>query len=322
MLDSPVHQGPIQPLIAHLTAKGISAKGIELVATVALLPAGERTHYTDQRVKVFHPVSVQLDFVQLDTEKLVAGARFDAPSVKRKKDSSLLDQQHFDRHVRLDGALADAETSAPVVGLLMRELVDKHREITGQVSSAFEHIETDPQVIDQITAKRFQLKIGLERLARYIALDDEWFDLLIEGDDPRAERRIKQLNFEKLMLQEGFIQQPCSQGLYEELRAEFVSEGYLVGMQFMDYYQWFRRSEALFDDAGRITGDTRAEMERVITDWHATDKDKATFRENTCYWVCRNFEIHPRHREAVGCFIDEVASQLSAGKVRESSPRP
>ena len=186
----------------------------------------------------------------------------------------------------------------------MREIVDKHREITGQISSAYEHIEVDPAVITQITSKRFKLQIGLERLAKYLALDDEWFDLLCHCDGSESKIRMGEIEFEKLMLKEGFIKQPCSRDLYTQLRTEFVELGYVRGMEFMEYYQWFRRSEGIFEASGKISDESAAAMDTVIRSWHASGNSSDDIR----YWLNRNFKIHPRHRDAVSHFIDVVVA--------------
>lgn len=301
------NQDSVQSLINHLKDNGIDTTRTKLVATVALLPAGDRDHYSGKRVKVFHPVAVRLEFMQPGHERPIIAARFNASDVKKRDVASpLLDIDDFNAHVQLEGAPAGASRFTGPIATLMRELVSKHREITGEVSAAYEHIEVDPLAMDQITSQRFGLDIDLERLAKYIALEDERFALLCDIKNAKTEARFNEIGFEMLMLQEGFIKQPCSRELYNELRREFVAQGYVTSMDFMDYYQWFRRSEALFDVSGQLTGGTRNGMEMAIKAWNASGGNKDNLRKSASFWANRNFNIHPRHREAVERFIDEV----------------
>lgn len=310
----------VSNLIDHLKGRGVDTAQTHLVATVALVPSGERDHWRGGQVKVFSPVAVCLEFVQARgtvdgvqaSRVAIAIARFEADAVKRSaSDSSLLEAADFNRHVRLEGDLAGVEALAPAAGTLMRELVDKHREITGVVSAAYEHIEVDPSEICRITSKRFTLEIGLERLAKYLDLDSEWFELLCEAQSPETEARFQQIGFEKLMLKQGFIDQPCSQDLYNDLRREFSKEGYSTSMDFMDYYQWFRRSEAKLGSDGRFTSEARATIVPTLRRWHADGKED--YRESARYWASRNFKVHPRHRKAVDLLIDEVIAEAEQG---------
>lgn len=308
----------ITDLLHHLHTQGVDVAQTQLVATVALLPSGTKDHYSGGVVQVFSPVAVHADLLAGPDEEPIAAIRFDAQTVKRSESGILLDSDDFDRHVQLDGALAGA--SAAAAGRLVRELVTNHREITDKVSSAFEHIEADPNEIARITAKRFTLEIGLERLAKFVALNDELLGLLIEHGTPAAQARVKQIGFEKLMLKEGFIKQPCTQELYNDLRSEFASNGYSTGMDFMDFYQWFRRSESLLDASGNIFGEVRKDMVKAIKAWHETSGDKPDFREQTLYWACRNFEVHPRHRRAVEQLMNEAITPAGNKPLKTRKP--
>lgn len=259
-------------------------------------------------MQVFHPVAIVLAFQQTGAGAPIAVARFTGECVaKRSESQPFLDLQAFDRKVELDGALRGEPAGAlgAAAGRLMRELVDKHREITGRANSAHEHIETDPTSIARITAQRFELELGLERLAAYLALEDQWLDLLLAGEE--AKDRRAEISFEKLMLRDDFIKQPCSRALYSELVREY--KDYCTSMGFMDYYLWFRQSEALFDHAGALKPETRAPMEQAVESWLSSD-NAADGRENALYWANRNFSIHPRHRTRVEALVDETIERM------------
>lgn len=311
----PSRESAIPTLIDHLRNQGADTGDTQLKATVALLPAGGREHHTGQRVQVFHPVAITLAFQQTGAGAPMAVARFTGECVAKRSDSQpSLDVQAFDRQVELDGALRGepASTLGAAAGRLMRELVAKHREITGRANNAHEHIEIDATSIARITAQRFELELGLERLAAYLALEDEWLSLLIAGDGGKDRRA--EIAFEKLMLRDDFVKQPCSRALYRELVLEF--KDYCTSMGFMDYYLWFRQSEALFDDAGDLKPETRAPMEQAVESWLSSDS-AADARENALYWANRNFSIHPRHRTRVEALVDEVIERS-----RQRAPSP
>ncbi len=303
-----------------LRRHGVDTSSTELVATVALLPAGSRRHYTGLRVQVFCPVALAMEFMQPGLDRPVMATRFGADHVvRRDEESPQIDPHSFDAQVRIEG-LPSEEHSAELVaglGLLMRELVSSHREITGRINQAHEHIEVDPATIGKIVAKRFQLSIGLERLVEYLALDDEWLDLLIDGHGPEAEVRRAQIAYAKLMLRDEFIKQPATPELYEELVTEFRASSYAKGMEFLDYYLWFRNSETMFEKDGSMTSQTREDMAGAISSWCNSFGTDEEGRKRTTYWANRNFKIHPRHRPAVDKFIEEVAN---AAPHRSPSP--
>ena len=86
-------------LVDMLKSTGIDTTQTQLVAEVGLLPAGERDHYDGTRVKVFHPVAIRLEFVQPGVEQPIAVARFESLTVRRREDSTLLEDDDFNRHV-------------------------------------------------------------------------------------------------------------------------------------------------------------------------------------------------------------------------------
>lgn len=319
----------VQDLIKHLQAQGVETGAMKLVAHVRHLHAGERDHYSGMRVQVFHPVATQLDFVIKNeiatspngsatttppTTPLLT-ATYGAETVK--KDEYLIEADAFNSHVKVTGNIALPVGVEAVAGDLMRSMIDKHREITGQITSTYEKIEVKPGMIESIKRERFDLEIGLERLAKYLELEKESWTLFLT-DRKGQSARDAEIGFEKMMLTERFIKDPCSKELYMDLRREFVADR-ITGMSFIDYYEWYRGSAAKLDASGQLTGETRDSMEKAIKAWHATGGDRDNFKENMLRLASRNFEIHPRHTQVVEQLIDEVVAELDRSQT--SKPR-
>jgi len=315
----------LQALLTQLQSKNHPIESIQLVAEVALLPAGFRDHYSGQTVQSFLPVARSMKLVQKgdkgEEQTMLSTLTFGADRVVSKPKRAGLDTKDFDAHVQIDGVLATRAHSAGLragAGLLMRQMVDLHREITGRVNAAYEHIEVDPFVIEQILAKRFTLTMDLARLVRYIDLNDQWFELLIEGEGPEAAAQRNRISYEKLLLRDDFISEPCTLDLFMELKAEFSGNKYAIGMDFMDYYLWFRRSEEKFDPDGSFKASERDAMVKVIDAWRDTSAfgTGAQAREQIESWANRNFKIHPRHRAQVAALVDDRLGG-SEGDTRE-----
>lgn len=301
--------GAAEQLMQHLRAMGCDTSQMRLVANVGLLAAGERDHYSGKRVQSFLPVALRMDFVSIGSDQPVASAFYKGTTVAADGDLRTPLKKAFVGHVRLDGVLAGAGKHLNAVADMMLALVAGHRTITGQISAAYEHIELDPAEIARILRNRFTLEIGLERLTRYMALDEEFFELLCERDDsPESRARLARNTYEKLVLREAFIKQPCTFEFYLELSKHARDNNRLVGMDFADYYQWFRRSEENFDQQGDFKKERAEAIKHVIDIWKANGMDFEAIRSG----IKRNFKIHPWHQPKLFRFIDAVLTEEAA----------
>lgn len=320
----------IRQLIDHLQASGVQTQLVQLVAHVRLLYAGERDNFSGQRVQVFQPVATQLDFVlqtdaapTSDSSQPLVTVTYCSETVSKKTEHHI-DADDFNGHVRIESRIPMPGGIEAVAGELMRSLIDKHREITGEITSTYEKLEVMPGMIESIKRERFDLRVGLERLAKYLELDSEWRHVFVadirakkEGKAPSP--RLMEIGYEKLMLTERFLRNPCPKDLFMDLRREFAAEG-SHAMDFIDYYEWFKRSQTKLDDSGKLNAQTRADMEESIRAWHAAGGGRDDFRDDALSWTSRNFEIHPRHHQVVADFIDEVA--VSLDRPVAERPRP
>ncbi|GJD87849.1 hypothetical protein BHAOGJBA_1354 [Methylobacterium hispanicum] len=112
----------------------------------------------------------------------------------------------------------------------------------------------------------------------------------------------------------AFKETPCTQVEFEAIRQEFQASRYVTGMDLSDYYSWWRRSQKMMDgDAIAATG--LAEAGRLLDAW-SSDQDPRSLK----YWLCRNLEVHPRHKAAFEQLVD-ARIRVSAGDV-PNSPSP
>lgn len=301
----------IKALVSHLQAQGVDTKRAQLVGTVAHLPSGERRSYDGARMKVFTPAVIRLQILDPEASSPAVVAHYDAQTIERREpDSGLINTKQFLRCVRLEDEASFPHGSLAAVGKLMLEMVEHHRHIIGH-SMAWERIEYANRDTSSITEQRVDLTLELERLTKYLELEGQWFSLLISSDEG-SEAQFQRFAYEKLKLTNAFLRNPCSMDLYIELRKQQRASGHDIGMEFNHYYEWFRESEALFESPGQFNPKTREAMAAVIKTWYNTQSFGENFAEMAHKWACRNFKIHPMHREAVTRLIGDVCEELQS----------
>lgn len=113
----------------------------------------------------------------------------------------------------------------------------------------------------------------------------------------------------------AFQAAPCSREEYVDIRREFASSRYAVGMDTGAYYGWFRKSERMLDGEA-IAAETLQQAERMLEAWKE-NPDAASVK----YWLCRNLGVHPRHRSGFESLVDERFAARTA-EAGPTSPTP
>lgn len=300
--------------------KGGSPGPVELRATVGLLPAGQKEHWSGGMIQVFQPVALRVEFVQPPDEAVVAAVVYRGDKVVMGEGHYLEVQKDFDAQLVLEGRLAGEPALVGAAGRLFRELVSSHREITGKVTGAYQRIENEPAEIGRIMRERIRLQIDLDRLTQYKELSARHFDTIFvrRGADARA--RADDLQFQQCMLQQPFVDAPCTRDQFDQLQRSWRAEDMAGSVTLPQYYEWYQRSQAMLDGNGEFGPDSRQPIERAIRAWHETwSKDEAAFDDHAYKWASRNFEVHPMHRPALTRLIGEVVEAIRA---QPSSPAP
>lgn len=135
-------------------------------------------------------------------------------------------------------------------------------------------------------------------------LDDEWLDAVISGDDAKT----SELEWQRFRLSTTFEKAPCDRQTYDRLRTALLDGGHLRSMDFSQYYDWYARSAAKFDEQGEPSPELAAEAERIVDVWLTGTMEPDQIK----YWLCRNLSIHPLHRAALETIVDEKTASPRA----------
>jgi hypothetical protein len=115
--------------------------------------------------------------------------------------------------------------------------------------------------------------------------------------------RLMENRFELFQLTSAYLKAPCSFAEFLSLHKERSDLDH-VGLTFKDYYDWFRNSEKMLDGQGAINAETSTRVTSMLTRW-GTERPA----DNSKYWLCRNLEVHPRHKALFHDFIDAFYAQ-------------
>lgn len=158
------------------------------------------------------------------------------------------------------------------------------------------------------------LKVPFAPSLRSAELLDAYFDAIIDQDRERIDR----LSYENFTQTPIFKKYPCEFELYRQLMQEFW-DARSAGLDFNGYYNWFKRSEELFE-GGVLKPSFAEQLNQTVTRWLKHDQE----RENILFLAKRNFHIHPRHIGVVEKFIDDMRAGKAEAETEgsETSPSP
>lgn len=139
-------------------------------------------------------------------------------------------------------------------------------------------------------------------------------ELFFEGLLDDSDEKTGEAAWIRFRYSRAFKEAPCTREEFDSIRQEFRASAYVAGMDLSDYYSWWRRSQEMMDgDAIAATG--IKEASRLLDAW-SNDRDPKSLK----YWLCRNLEVHPRHRKAFEQLVDERVA--AAGGDAPASPAP
>lgn len=279
---------------------GFNPQEITLNATLQHLHAGKKDHWSGGQIERFVPVLTSLRFVHTPSKVCVMEFSNANPIV-------VDDEGAYWSSLKLPEGVEPSDAKRLMTGML-----SEYRTLSGKLDSAYEMVENDPKVIASILAQKEELSLDLMRLVNYIDLGRKFFDTMLDLESDAANATRKDLMFERFKLTAAFESSPCPRELFLDLMQERRAGAWdVIGP--IDYYQWFRRSEKLFDDQGNITPDSQARFTQAVKAWVATGGEPTQeWLENKKYWARRNFEVHPRHYPIVDALVEKVALEFRA----------
>lgn len=155
-----------------------------------------------------------------------------------------------------------------------------------------------------------EFRLAWQELVDLMRAEELCFESLLEDSD----EKVGEAAWIRFRYDRAFKETPCTQVEFEAIRQEFRASSYVTSMDLSDYYSWWRRSQNIMDgDAIAAAG--LAKAGRMLDAW-ANDQDPRSLK----YWLCRNLEVHPRHKPAFEQLVD-ARVQVSGGDV-PNSPSP
>jgi Arc/MetJ family transcription regulator len=249
---------------------------------------------------------------------------------------------------RIDGIGIDPERMT-VVGRVGMSFVESRKHYSGSMVDAYRPslvrlaIEVDDAVVAEIAAGSREFAEAantlkqIRRLPLFEMLTEVCKPLQQEGQDFRLawQEMIDLVRAEALFL-EGIVDDsdeksdeaawirfrytlefkdaPCSRSEFDEIWGEFKTSKFVASMGVDQYYAWWRRSQTMMDGEA-LTDSALAQAGRMLEVWR-NDNDPGSLK----YWLCRNLEVHPRHRLAFERLVDErLAARVVDGP---STPNP
>lgn len=153
-------------------------------------------------------------------------------------------------------------------------------------------------------------RLEWQELVDLVRAEELFFDGLLDDSDEKT----GEAAWIRFRYTRAFKEAPCTREEFDSIRQEFQASAYMTGMDLSDYYAWWRRSQEMMDgDAIAATG--LAQAGRLLDAW-SNDRDPKSLK----YWLCRNLEVHPRHRPAFEQLVDERVAE-TAGDA-PASPAP
>lgn len=285
---------------------GLDPSEITLQGTLRHIPAGTKDHYASGEVQVFEPALTTLNFMHPSQP---------IPMLTwRNNGQEMTDPKAYWSHLET-GPGIDADEARQLV----TEFIERHRDLTGEMSDTYSKIENDPVHIQAILAASEVLEIKLAPLVRYVEIEDAIFDDMLHKLDPAV---MDALHFEKFSLTPAYRKKPCDFDLFTQLRREYVSSDH-IGLGMNHYYNWFRKSEALFDETGSLTQAAKDEFDAGLTAWATAENNVTPEKLQDKQKMARhNFRVHPRHALLIDEHVREIVlahALHAAQKLRETS---
>jgi hypothetical protein len=123
--------------------------------------------------------------------------------------------------------------------------------------------------------------------------------LFLEGVFDDSDEKTDEAAWIRFRYTQAFKDAPCSRSVFDEIRREFAASRFVTGMDVDQYYTWWRRSQAMMDGEA-LSESALAQAGRMLEAWK-NDNEPRSLK----YWLCRNLEVHPRHRLAFERLVDE-----------------
>ncbi len=234
---------------------------------------------------------------------------------------------------RIDGFGIDAGRLA-VVGRVEMAFVESRKHYSGSMVDAYKPslvrlaIEVDEAAVAEVAAGSREFGEAantlkqIRRLPLFEMMTEVGKPLQQEGQDFRLawQEMIDLVRAEALFL-EGIVEDsddksdeaawirfrytpdfkdaPCSRSEFDDIWSEFKTSKFVASMGVDQYYAWWRRSQTMMDGEA-LTDSALAQAGRMLEAWK-NDNDLGSLK----YWLCRNLEVHPRHRLAFERLVDE-----------------
>lgn len=198
---------------------------------------------------------------------------------------------------------------------VVAELVPGSREFS-ETAKVLDKVRRIPlhemltEVGGAVPHKGQDFRLDWQELVDLARADELFFDgLLDDSDEKTGEAAWIRFSYTR-----AFKEAPCARDEFDAIQREFCASDYVGGMDLGDYYSWWRQSQKMMTGA-EVSENALAAAGRMLDAW-SNDRDPKSLK----YWLCRNLEVHPRHRPAFEQLVDERVA-ATAGDA-PASPAP
>ncbi len=125
--------------------------------------------------------------------------------------------------------------------------------------------------------------------------DEQFFEALITGN---AEQ-FNEVAWVRFQHSPEFAQGVWTRDAFIALKREYAASDYAIGLGLNEYIAWYMSSAEALDASGALKPEVVAKAESMLDAWSDTDADGQK------YWLNRNLEVHPRHKELFDQLVDD-----------------